>query len=680
MLFKKLFFIICFFIVAISNAQNKKTDGADTLSGGNTDVVVTGQSAPQSLKKSVYQVRVISKERIQQQGAVKLQDVLRNELNIRFSQDIALGGANISMMGMDGQNVKVLLDGIPITGRQGVSNEVDLNQIDVNTIERIEIVEGPMSVIYGADALAGVINIITKHNTTGTWTAQARAHEETIGKKYGVGDGIHNQTINTGWRNTHWEIAAGGAHNDFKGWQGDTTGRVLEWKPKEQWLGNAQARFTGKNWNLRYRIDALKEHIQADGNFLNNTASNQQYNTNRLMNQLQSDITVNPKLGIQAMASFTNFKRATVNTETDKLTGQEYYTTTQGDITKFTGASLRVTSIYQWKNWLALQAGIDANNETGEGGRVAAGTNKITDAGLFLAPEFKLANRIQLRPGLRFIYNSVYDAPPVVPSINTKITVSKKSDVRLAYARGFRAPSLRELYFYFFDANHQIIGNPDLQAELSHSFNGSYSLQLKDAGSIKWSLVGSGFFNVVSNLVGNAQSATNPQLTTYINIGKYKSTGGTLTSNFRWNNLQAAAGFGYTGRYNHYSEEDKTLPEFKWSPEATANVTYAFTKIGLDASLFFKYTGKLPRYLAVTTNNQSIITLTETDDYSWADFSLSKKLFKYITLQSGIRNLFNVVKVNSTAADGGIHSSGGGTTPIGYGRSYFLSLAFSINK
>src|SRR6188474_272664 len=129
-----------------------------------SEVVVTGQYKPQSAKASVYQVRTISKERIQKQGATKLQDVLSNELNIRFSQDVATGGSSISMLGLKGQNVKILVDGMPMTGRQGTSNEIDINQIDINSIERIEIVEGPMSVVYGADALAGVINIITRKN------------------------------------------------------------------------------------------------------------------------------------------------------------------------------------------------------------------------------------------------------------------------------------------------------------------------------------------------------------------------------------------------------------------------------------------------------------------------------------------------------------------------------------
>ena len=63
-------------------------------------------------------------------------------------------------MGMSGNNVKILLDGIPLIDRGATKQS--LSQLDVNSIERVEIVEGPMSVVYGTDALAGVINIITK--------------------------------------------------------------------------------------------------------------------------------------------------------------------------------------------------------------------------------------------------------------------------------------------------------------------------------------------------------------------------------------------------------------------------------------------------------------------------------------------------------------------------------------
>lgn len=79
-----------------------------------SEVVVTGQYKPQSARNSVYQVRIISKERIQKQGAASLQDVLKNELNVRFAQDPATGGSGITMLGLSGQNVKVLVDGLPM--------------------------------------------------------------------------------------------------------------------------------------------------------------------------------------------------------------------------------------------------------------------------------------------------------------------------------------------------------------------------------------------------------------------------------------------------------------------------------------------------------------------------------------------------------------------------------------
>ena len=142
------FFLLCTLVSVTAQAQVKDSVKTSVLD----EVVVTGQYQPQSVKRSVYQVRIISKERIQKQAATKLQDVLNTELNIRFNQDLATGGSNMSMMGLSGQNVKILLDGVPMVGRQGTSNEINVNQIDVNSIERIEIIEGPMSVVYGADA------------------------------------------------------------------------------------------------------------------------------------------------------------------------------------------------------------------------------------------------------------------------------------------------------------------------------------------------------------------------------------------------------------------------------------------------------------------------------------------------------------------------------------------------
>merc|ERR1711965_356759 len=94
-------------------------------------------------------------------AAVTLKDVLVNQNNIRVAQDNVLG-SSMSLQGMSGQNIKILIDGIPVIGR--LNGNIDISQINLNTIERIEIIEGPLSVNYGTDALAGTINLISQKN------------------------------------------------------------------------------------------------------------------------------------------------------------------------------------------------------------------------------------------------------------------------------------------------------------------------------------------------------------------------------------------------------------------------------------------------------------------------------------------------------------------------------------
>jgi len=107
----------------------------------------------------VLKVKVIDIKRINSQGAYNLPSLLANELNVRINYDPMLGNS-ISLQGISGQNIKVMIDGVPVIGREG--GNIDLTQINLSSVERIEMVEGPMGVNYGSDAMGGVINIITK--------------------------------------------------------------------------------------------------------------------------------------------------------------------------------------------------------------------------------------------------------------------------------------------------------------------------------------------------------------------------------------------------------------------------------------------------------------------------------------------------------------------------------------
>jgi len=115
--------IICFLIgSSFSQYEEKELE----------TFVVTAQYEKTSKEKAINTIRVISRKKIDALAAVNLGDVLKNELNIRLTQDNVLGSF-MSFQGISGQNVKILIDGIPIIGR--LSGSIDVSQINLNNID-----------------------------------------------------------------------------------------------------------------------------------------------------------------------------------------------------------------------------------------------------------------------------------------------------------------------------------------------------------------------------------------------------------------------------------------------------------------------------------------------------------------------------------------------------------------
>src|SRR5690606_24326332 len=135
--------------------------------------------------------------------------------------------------------------GVPMVGRSGVNNEIDLNQINIEDIQRVEIVEGPMAVNYGSDALAGVINIISKKNIDGKFNLNLALHDETVGKEHSFfSEGIHAPSIQVGYKPAkHWYSQLSSRINRFGGWQGEKEGRRKAWYPKTQYFFNGLLRY-----------------------------------------------------------------------------------------------------------------------------------------------------------------------------------------------------------------------------------------------------------------------------------------------------------------------------------------------------------------------------------------------------------------------------------------------------
>ena len=651
------------------------------------EVIVTGQYKPQSLKKSVYQVRVINNEQIKLRGATSVQQVLSDQLGFRFSNDNTLGISNVQLNGMGGNNVKILLDGVPMADRY--DERVSLSQIDINNIERIEIVEGPMSVSYGSDAMAGVINIITKKEPKETFSINARAQEETTGSEYYPFSykGVHNQSIHVNYKKDHFSGSIGGTHNDFNGFGGDTYGRGKAWKPKEQWLGNARVGYSNKDFNIYYRLDGLKENIEVRNpvNLNNYKAKDQQYATDRYIHQVQSNYIINPNLQINGFLSYTDYQRQT-NTTRHNFESNTIEPNQAGedDLSGLNSFAFKSTLQYRLSPVVSLQPGIDINHEKANGARID-GSPQINDYAVFASAEYIPVSFINIRPGFRLSANSQYDAPAFTPSLNTKFELSKQLDLRLSYGHGFRAPTLRELYLSFFDINHDLVGNKDLKAEYANSVNTSLTFTSSTSKKNLLRSTLSGFYNAYSNQIELLQSFNNNTEYTYYNIDKSKTLGGSVENKLTTKKLELSLGLSYLGfassQFEDASYKKEDNRNYLWTPEISSNIVYSLNGLHTKLGLFYKYTGKKPAFSFGLNGTEEAILLTQTAAYHLADFSATTEINKLFTVQAGVKNIFDVTNVlNNTVSVSNTEHNSAKALAIGYGRSVFLGLTFQWSK
>lgn len=131
-----------------------------TSSAAKSDpIVVTGTRRQRRQRTAPISTEVLSRFDIERSGARNLAEALEAMPGLRITPDVT-GAVQIQLRGFDADHVLVLIDGQRISGRK--NGAVDLTRLGIEPIERIEIVKGPASALYGADALGGVINIITR--------------------------------------------------------------------------------------------------------------------------------------------------------------------------------------------------------------------------------------------------------------------------------------------------------------------------------------------------------------------------------------------------------------------------------------------------------------------------------------------------------------------------------------
>ncbi len=641
-------------------------------------VVVTASFTPQKADKSIYNVKVIDSRKIELKAANNLADVLKDEVNIQVTNDPSLG-SGLKIKGLSGNNVKILVDGVPVIGRMG--GNVDLSQLNLYNIDHVEVVEGPMSVIYGSNALAGAINIITKENTHSNYNLTVNTYAENLG--------TYNFDATVGIKRGKSNFTISGGRNFFKGVYLDIdNNRSQTWKPKELYNGDFIYTFTNKNYKIKYQSSYMLERLLDKGDQQGPSfriATDSWFRSMRLSNRLEFNQKLNNDYFLNMLASHSFYDRQKLSYIKDFInsTSELVDGSSQNDTTKLNAFSYKL--MYGNQNQskkLNFIVGTDLNYEIADGKRIYDHEQTIGDYALFSSLTFNINKHFSFQPGLRYSYNTKFTSP-LVPSINLRWSPNNFFNVRASYVRGFRAPSLKELYISFKDISHDIQPNPSLKPEFGNNFDLSFSLNTDKTEKLHFTNIElSLFYNQLNSSIYLAPKGTASDSTAYmyINISHLNTLGGQLSFKYSfYPRFDFGVGIGQTGIYASPNSNKSNISDYKFSTDASLNASYLIPRIEVKLFLNYKYSGF--KYTPSVDDKKNVVwgTLAE---YHTVDISLNRKfLSNKLTLSFGVKNLLdNKMVARKGVSSGDAPHSGGDGSPVGYGRLFFTSLTYNIHK
>ncbi len=636
------------------------------------DVVVTGQYAPGSAKASVYTVQVVNEKDFREKGASNLREALQSNIGIEMSQDPVFG-SGLSLQGISGEGVKILLDGIPLTGRQ--DGILDISQINLSNIERVEIIKGPMSALYGSDAMGGVVNLISRSNQPEKVNLNLKGYYESVGQ--------YNFDLNGGLKFGKSQLFFSAGRNFFDGYSVVEVGRHRDWLPKEQYYANARYIYTASRFKLGASLSFLRELMLDRGNLEPQTtyAYDRHYLTMRPVASVFANLPVNTFSKVDILAGYSGYVRFTNYYTKDLVTLKETLLNDPSviqDTAVYHTAELRGTYTLTTANKiLSGQFGVDVNGEYTKQITIAGGAQTIGDYAVFGSILIKPVRGLDIQPAARFSYNTKFTTP-IIPSINVKYDISRCFMVRASYGMGYRVPSLKELYMRFKDSNHDLNGNDSLQPENGHSINIGFTFQIsKNKHRFKW--VNNGFYNSINNKIDYLLTDANstPNVYKYFNINNYRNAGGEHQVEYSWDRFTAGASVLYTWTRVTLGQTG-TAPVSMISPDATVKLGYKIPKAEINVIVSYKYNGRAFLYSLSSTNDAEYGSRAP---FHTLNFSLSHNFWKdRIQLTAGGKNLFNVTNVATTGAVPFGHSTDPTHVMVAWGRTAFISLNLHFAK
>ena len=434
-------------------------------------VVVTGSGHHQRLKSTATPVHVLSSQEIKEQGITTFDGALT-----RMMPQVSMApnsmGTFLRLNGLGNKYILILINGQKLTG--DISNNVDLNRINMARVKRIEVLDGAASSLYGSDAIAGVINIITDQPTQQlvslTSDTRVSGHgqltENIALDIYKNGFGSYTSFSRDqadSYRINDVEYVKGSETETqptiapfFTGYRANLVGQKFTYAPNEHLALNAGIDYSykitdrpetrkditgGTDYEMRYK--GLRWNVGGIYKF-----------TSR--NSLQADFTVD---------RFRYGKQYDVATKTNAIgdyVQSKKQRSMEGQLKAILGLMKNSTTIFgaDWrKDYLTATSGnINQNAYT---------------AAAFAQHEMLFFDRLTATVGLRLTYHETFNWH-LTPKA-TLMYAPGNFRLRATYSAGFRAPGLDELYYHYFSVNRgkaQIIfGNKDLKPEKSNYFS-----------------------------------------------------------------------------------------------------------------------------------------------------------------------------------------------------------------
>ncbi|AFY50220.1 outer membrane cobalamin receptor protein [Nostoc sp. PCC 7524] len=484
-----------------------------------------------TVKDSTRPVYVITGEEMEAQGARTVREALRFLPGILGDGTVGTEVNALSGQFIRGSNtgqVLILLDGRPINNLGG--GGFDLSEFTTNNIERVEVLPGGGSTLYGSDAIGGVINIVTRRPT----------EQITTETKVNFGSyGLNQQSIQNSGKSgdISWVVGYNRtqAQNNypftipeanFEGTRRNNDALYNNFNVKlEANLGKRNTLtlstlYLGKEQGVPGGVPIPFPQF-GQGFFNSLTENNRKYT-----DQVLTDLTWNSKLGsgddsLLTARVYADFINTRFDNRSGAITSQNRFDTKQDSY------GIQVTHNWNVAKNQTLVYGFDYRNTNVRNTSFRYSTNittenyddAISQGAIFGRYEINFSPSFSMNLGVRQDFSSLVNGSFTSPSVGTKFAVSDSTTLRANYIRNFRAPTIANL----FNNNPTNIGNPNLKPEKGDSFDVGIDQKLGNIGLLRLTF----FSNRVSDTIAFTRLTppVNGNTGTWENIGLVQTTG-----------------------------------------------------------------------------------------------------------------------------------------------------------